>query len=190
MDGSATYDTINSLNSDAGFGLALSPVLARHIIISFLWTCFDVLSQPRGYYDALAIAQAGCSSGRGWLPPLEGAAQKAPHRALRRLPLHRRAVGWRRCVSIIAGPSVACKLPRHTPQTRFPTFVQRSSVMAVFSPFLLSECDRLCTSIAIPNHMHRLVVIASGPALCSTLRNVQYPPPEVFFFELREQCVS
>ena len=27
-------------------------------------TCFDVLSQPRGYYDAFSIAQAGCSAER------------------------------------------------------------------------------------------------------------------------------
>ena len=58
----------------------------------------------------------------------------------------------------VGGPRGVHKLSRHT-----------------------SECDRVCTSIAIPNHMHRLVVIASGPALCSTLRNVQYPSFEVFF---------
>ena len=145
---------------------------------------------------------------------------KAPHRALRRLPLHRRAVGWRRCVSTTAGPSVTCKLARHmtvalfpslftidtsgrapaccggvlevrgvhklsrhTPQTRFFTFVLAffSHEGCFFSILLFPECDRMCTSIAIPNHMHRLVVIASSPALCSTMRNVQYPFPEIFF---------
>ena len=56
------HDTFNLLNGDAGFGLALSPVLARHTLSLFGWTCFDVLSQPRGYYDAFAAAQAGCSA--------------------------------------------------------------------------------------------------------------------------------
>ena len=73
-------------------------------IITFLWTCFDVLSHPRGFRDAFAIARAGCSARREWLLSPEGTARKASHRAPRRLPSHRRAVGWRRRVSIIAGP--------------------------------------------------------------------------------------
>ena len=45
------------------------PVLARHTLSLFLWTCFDILSQPRGYYDAFTTAGAGCSAGGVAAPP-------------------------------------------------------------------------------------------------------------------------
>ena len=76
----------------------------------FLLTCLDVLSQPRGYYDAFAGARAGCSAGRYWLLH---PGRHCPGRGLLRLSLHRRAAGRCRCVSIIAGPSVIRKLARH-----------------------------------------------------------------------------
>ena len=79
-----------------------------HII--FLWTCLDVLSQPRGYYDAFADARAGCSAGGEWLLLPEGTARAdffcAFHFIVELL------VGCC-CVSIIAGPGVTCKLARH-----------------------------------------------------------------------------
>ena len=55
----------------------------------FWWTCFDVLLQPRGNYDAFATARTGCSAGREWLLPRK----HCLGRVLLRLPLHCRAGG-------------------------------------------------------------------------------------------------
>ena len=65
----------------------------------FLWTCFAVLSQPRGYYGAFATARVGCSAGREFLP--EGTARAEVFCAFHFI---RRAAGRSCCVSIIAGP--------------------------------------------------------------------------------------
>ena len=98
------HDTIKLLNGAAGFGSALSPVLARHTSSLFLWTCFDVLSQPRCYHDAFATARAGCSAG------LEGTARAEFFCAFHFIV---EPVGGCCFVSIIAGPGVTCKLTRH-----------------------------------------------------------------------------
>ena len=61
---SVIHDIIGLLNGDGGLWVdVVTGTLKTHIII-FLWTCFDVLSQPRGYYDAFATAGADCSAGR------------------------------------------------------------------------------------------------------------------------------
>ena len=100
---SVIQDTIKLLNGDAGFGYALSPVLARHTLSLFLWTCFDALSQPPGYYDAFATAPAGCSAGGEWLLSPEGTARAEFFCAFHFIV---EPVG-------IAGPGVTCKLTRH-----------------------------------------------------------------------------
>ena len=104
------HDTIKLLNGDAGFGQALSPVLARHTLSFFLWTRFDVLSQPRGYYDAFATARAGCSAGGVAAPT----GRHFPGRVLLRLPRHHQ-VAERRCslAIIAAGLGSGSKLTRH-----------------------------------------------------------------------------
>ena len=79
-----------------------------HLI--FLLTCLDVLSQPRGYYDAFADARAGCSAKREWLLPPEGTARAEVFGAFHFIV--EQQVGCC-CVSVIAGPGVTCKLARH-----------------------------------------------------------------------------
>ena len=65
--------------SSSSATLPLAAVFARHIgCISVFWH----FSQPRGYYDAFADAQASCSAGREWLFWLEGTAREAPRRCL------------------------------------------------------------------------------------------------------------
>ena len=67
-------------------------------------------SQPRGYYDAFAIARAGCSAGGEWLLPPEGTVRAEFFCAFH---LFVELLGGCCCVSIIAGPGVTCKLARH-----------------------------------------------------------------------------
>ena len=110
-------DTIGLLNDDAALELFVCIIVALVAVVTgirkthyFLWTCLDVLSQPRGYYDAFADARAGCSAGREWLVPPEGTAQAEVFCAFHFIV--ELLVGCC-CVLIIAGPGVTCKLARH-----------------------------------------------------------------------------
>ena len=68
---SVIHDIIKLLNGDAGLWVGVVTGTRRHTLSPFLWTCFDVLSQPRGNYDAFGV---GCSTGREWLLLPEGTA--------------------------------------------------------------------------------------------------------------------
>ena len=72
---SVIHDIIKLLNSDSGLWAGVVTGTRKTHTIIFLWTCFDVLSQPRGYYDAFATARVGCSAGREWLLSPEGTAR-------------------------------------------------------------------------------------------------------------------
>ena len=83
---SVIHDIIKLLNGDAGLWVGVVTGTRKTHIITFLWTCFDVLSQPRGYYDAFATAgqaalrgESGCS-----LP-----GRHCRGRVLLRIPFHR-----------------------------------------------------------------------------------------------------
>ena len=80
-------------------------------IITCLWTCLDVLSQPRGYYDAFATAQGRLLCGER---VAASPGRHCPGRILLRLPRHHHAAGRRCSLAIIAaGLGSGGKLTRH-----------------------------------------------------------------------------
>ena len=93
--------------------------------------------------------------------------QKAPHRALRRRPIHRRAVGWRRCVSIIAG---------------FERYAGKTHDSCIFSDRYLRSCAGGAVVARCPGLLRRVLRRrARGPR---GVRKLSRHTPQTRFFTL------